>query len=66
MVVVVVSTILVGVVVVVVVVVVGDGGEGQRGRHWAVVVVSVSDWWGNWVPDVDDGEAVVIVGGGEG
>ena len=62
MVVVVVSTILVGVVVVVV----GSGGEGRRGRHWAVVVISVSDWWGNCVPDVDDGFAVAIVGGGEG
>jgi len=58
------STILVGVVVVVV----GGGGEGRCGRHWAVVVISVSDWWGNCVPDVNDGfaVAVVVVGGGEG
>jgi len=34
------------------------------------VVISVSDWWGNCVPDVNDGFAVavvvVVVGGGEG
>ena len=48
-----------------VVVVVVGGGDGQHCQHWAVMVISVDNWWGNCIPDVGNTIVVIVMGGDE-